>query len=257
MTARHKRGDRSFDSDVERFQKNIYSTPKGVIRQSVLEADLQTLIRHTKPLRVLDVGAGLGQISQSFARAGHFITHTDVAPSMVEAARQQHQIAGLSGQYHYVAAPLQELADKLSGETFDVVLCHAVMEWLEYPDRCVAQLNQLIRPGGWLSLMFYNRDAKIMANLIYGNFDYVSADLVVKKKVRFSPHHPQTIEQVQDWCLAQNLTIFRHSGVRVIHDYLRERSDQSREQLVSMELEYRDKEPFRRLGRYQHFLLRK
>lgn len=257
LTARHKRPDRSFESDVERFQKNIYATPKGVIRQAVLEADLAWLIKSEKPLRILDVGGGLGQVSQRFAKSGHHITHTDIAPAMVDEASRLHQQAGLANRYRYIAAPLQQLNELLHGQTFDVVLCHAVMEWLEQPQRCVAQLNELIAPGGWLSLMFYNRNAKAMANLVYGNFDYVAAGLEVKKKVRFSPHHPQTIEQVYAWCLAQNLTLYKHSGVRVIHDYLRERGDQSRDDLITMELAYRTKEPFRQLGRYQHFLLRK
>ncbi len=53
---------------------------------------------------------------------------------------------------------------------FDLVLCHAVLEWLAQPQQALHKLFGLIRPGGHLSLMFYNRDALIFRNLIRGNW---------------------------------------------------------------------------------------
>lgn len=260
MTVRRKQGDRAFTNDVARFQKNIYQTAKGRIRQAVLQTDLNELINSPRPLRVLDIGAGIGQVNQLFAAAGHQVVHSDISAEMVEAARAAHQEAGLSGQYSYLTASLQQLpqvlADECADQQFDLVLCHAVLEWLAEPSRALALMKPLIKPHGWLSLMFYNKHAKAMANLIYGNFDYVKAGLKVKKKVRFSPHNPLTIQEVQGWAAAQNLTLYQHSGVRCIHDYLREVQDQSREDLVAMELSIRQQDPFRQLGRYQHFLLR-
>lgn len=257
MTAPPKKGDRSFAGDVTRFEKNIYQTAKGRIREAVLVADLATLIASTRPLKVLDIGAGLGQVNQHFAAAGHHVTHTDIAPEMVEQAKSVHKEAGLTNQYAYLSASLQELPQRLQGQSFDVVLCHAVLEWLAEPERALAHIQPLIAPAGWLSLMFYNRQAKELANLVYGNFDYVRAGLHVKKKVRFSPQQPLQIARVHDWTLAQGLTLYKHSGVRCIHDYLRVLEHQDRTDLMTMELEYRNREPFRQLGRYQHFLLRK
>ena len=257
MTAQHSARDRAFSNDVERFQKNIYQTAKGQIRQAVLAADLAGLINAPTPLRVLDIGGGIGQVNQYFAQAGHAVMHTDIAPEMVVAAQVAHQQAGLSERYHYLTASLQQLPELLTDEPpFDVVLCHAVLEWLAEPSQAIAAIAPLIKPGGWLSLMFYNKHAKAMANLVYGNFDYVKAGLKVKKKVRFSPQHPLSIQQVKGWVSGHNLTLCQHSGVRCIHDYLREVSDQSRDDLIDMELRVRNQEPFRQLGRYQHFLLR-
>ncbi|WP_241972303.1 methyltransferase domain-containing protein [Aliidiomarina soli] len=258
LTAPRKGQDRSFAVDVQRFEKNIYHTSKGRIRQAVLAADLAALIASERPLRVLDIGAGLGQVNQLFAEAGHLVWHSDIAAEMVAQAKEQHSQAGLSAQYQYITAPLQDLPAQLVDQPpFDVVLCHAVLEWLEQPAAAISILSQLMVEGGWLSLMFYNRRAKEMANLIYGNFDYVKAGLQVKKKVRFSPQTPLYIEQVSDWTLRHRLQLVAHSGVRCIHDYLRDLEHQQRDDLIEMELRYRRQEPFRQLGRYQHFLLRK
>lgn len=250
--------DRSFATDVSRFKKNIYDTSKGIIRQAVLTADLKSLIGSPNPLRVLDVGAGMGQVNQLFAQAGHQVTHTDIAAEMVQSARQAHAESGLEALYQYYHCSLQELPTVLADEPpFDVILCHAVLEWLEDPFTALRLLNGLLADKGWLSLMFYNREAKTMANLVYGNFDYVNAGLKVKKKVRFSPQQPLKISQVKNWLAQLPLTLCVHSGVRCIHDYLRDLKHQTRDDLIDMELAYRRQEPYRRLGRYQHFLLRK
>lgn len=253
-----RKPDRSFASDVERFERNIYQTAKGRIRQAVLKADLDALIHHPTKLRVLDIGAGLGQVNRLFAQAGHEVTHTDIAPEMVQRAQQLNAEAGLSDRYQYLSVPLQALPQTLAGQPpFDLVLCHAVLEWLADPAQAIPQIAGLMAPHGWLSLMFYNRRAKEMANLVYGNFDYVKAGLQVKKKVRFSPQSPLEIDKVKDWTLRQRLDLMQHSGVRCVHDYLRDRSHQTRDDLIEMELAYRQVSPFRELGRYQHFVMRK
>ncbi len=54
--------DRHFDSLAARFAEKIYGGAKGAIRLAVLQADLAEILP-PRPLRVLDVGAGLGHMS--------------------------------------------------------------------------------------------------------------------------------------------------------------------------------------------------
>lgn len=243
----------SFEGISNKFQKNIYATMKGQIRLAVLARDLAPWVSNSA--RVLDVGAGLGQASQPFAAAGARVVHTDIAADMVAAAQQAHTEAGLASHYEYAVCAVTELQQQVSGQ-FDVILCHAVLEWLAEPELLLTQLKPLLAPTGILSLMFYNQDAKRFANMIYGNFDYVQADLQVKKTVRLSPHHPQAPAQVLAWAEAAGFKRVHYSGVRCIHDYLRDpKRDQWAPQLMALELEYSTQSPYRELGRYQHFIL--
>ncbi|MDN7124205.1 methyltransferase domain-containing protein [Pseudidiomarina terrestris] len=251
------RNDQSFAGLTDKFAKNIYATAKGKIRLAVLERDLEPLYTGARPLSVLDVGAGIGQFSQNFARHGHNVVHTDIADEMVAAAREQHQAAGLSSYYSYFTAPLQELPDRIGRQQFDVVLCHAVLEWLADPASALQVLQQFLKADGALSLMFYNRNAKLMANMVFGNFDYVEADLQVKKRVRMSPQQPIAPQQLEDWLAQHKLTVMQRTGVRCFHDYLREPLNAERfEQLLRLELKYSQTEPFSELGRYQHWQIR-
>ena len=56
----------------------------------------------------------------------------------------------------FIQAPWQELPGQLQ-EPFDLVLCHAVLEWLAEPYSIFPVLRQLTAAEGWLSLAFYNK----------------------------------------------------------------------------------------------------
>lgn len=248
--------DRAFATHVDEFDRNIYATGKGKIREAVLAADLSVLIHSARSLRVLDIGAGLGQVNTWFAAAGHAVTHIDISEDMVEKARARHHALGLAAHYQYHVADMQSLDKILSDQQFDVVLCHAVLEWLAKPFAALPLLAKRVASGGWLSLMFYNIHAKRMANMVYSNFDYVANDLQVKKKVRFSPNHPLDPGEVLARMQQFPLTLFSHSGVRCFHDYIRP-PEFDFEKLLQLELRYRHQEPYRALGRYQHTLFKK
>ena len=85
------KADRSFDGIAAKFQRNIYSSTKGKLRQSVLLRDLAELDILRQPTRILDVGAGQGQLSLSLAAQGHSIHLTDISGEMLQLAQQQAQ----------------------------------------------------------------------------------------------------------------------------------------------------------------------
>jgi S-adenosylmethionine-dependent methyltransferase len=250
------RRDQSFEGITQKFSRNIYATNKGKIRLAVLERDLQAWLptsAEAANMRVIDVGGGLGQLSMMFAQAGCDVTHTDISGEIVAEAQALHSQHGLQQRYQYHVAPLQQLPELLQ-QSYDIVLCHAVLEWLVDPQQALVTLKQLMRPNGRLSLMFYNRDAKILANIIFGNFDYVQADLMVKKTVRMSPQQPLAPTDMRDWLEQLQLKVTKRTGVRCFHDYLRNRDDQKRyDELLALELRYNQQSPFVDIGRYLHW----
>lgn len=247
------RGD--FSGISKKFARNIYGSTKGRLRMAILEQELAPLVAGSKRT-VLDVGAGLGQVNQWFLQAGHHVLHTDIAEDMVIEAQQRHEQLGLTRFAQYYVASLADLTIQLAGQQFSLVLCHAMLEWVEDGEAAIQQLASLLKPGGTLSLMFYNRDAQLMANAVYGNFDYIARGLKVKKTVRLSPQTPHQPQQVEQWLSNAGLTVTQKTGVRCFHDYLRCVDDQQRfDELLELELKYCQTPPFRDLGRYQHWLI--
>ena len=156
--------DRHFDQLATRFAEKIYGGAKGAIRLAVLQADLAEILPD-RPLRVLDIGAGLGHMSLWLAQRGHEVTLAEPAEPMLEGARQRFADAGQTATF--IQAPWQDLLGQLT-EPYDLVLCHAVLEWLAEPHAILPVLHQLTKPDGWLSLAFYNRDALIYRNSAQG-----------------------------------------------------------------------------------------
>ena len=252
---RSPRGD--FTGISKKFARNIYDSTKGRLRMAVLKRDLEPFINGNKRT-VLDVGAGLGQVNEWFLAKGHHLIHSDVSAEMVEEAQQRHQQLGLNRFAQYLVAPLAQLPEQLPDQQFSLILCHAMLEWVDDGQAAIEQLGQLLKPGGTLSLMFYNRNAKLMANAVYGNFDYIARGLKVKKTVRLSPQTPHDPAAVSQWLSDCGLQIKQQTGVRCFHDYLRDVSDQQRfDELLELELQYNRTSPFRELGRYQHWLIEK
>ena len=70
--------DRHFDQLATRFAEKIYGGAKGAIRLAVLQADLTETLP-ARPLRVLDIGAGLGHMSLWLAEQGHQVTLAEPA----------------------------------------------------------------------------------------------------------------------------------------------------------------------------------
>ncbi|MBU2071243.1 MAG: methyltransferase domain-containing protein [Gammaproteobacteria bacterium] len=248
--------DRSFDGIAAKFSRNIYDNSKGKLRQHVLLRDLNELELLRQPCNILDVGAGQGQLALALAKQGHSVHLCDISAEMLQIARQQADAQGLTTA-SFQQISLSELATS-QVQQYRLVLCHAMMEWLAEPQLALAQLKQLVAPAGVLSLMFYNKDAKRFANMVYGNFDYVAADLQVKKKVSLNPQHPLPPAEVSQWCQQAGFTLLGKTGVRCFHDYLREPQLQQShyEQILALELQYNRTEPYASLGRYQHLLLR-
>ena len=156
--------DRSFDGIAAKFARNIYSSTKGKLRQFVLQRDLAELRLLQQPCQILDVGAGQGQLALALAAQGHSVHLTDISADMLQLAQQRAQEQGIDN-VSFEQIGLAELATT-QRQQYQLVLCHAMLEWLAQPELAIAQLRQLVAPRGVLSLMFYNKDAKRFGNTL-------------------------------------------------------------------------------------------
>lgn len=251
--------DRNFDDLVGHFQKNIYDTPKGRIRLAILLRDLrQTIpaITGNRPLRILDAGAGLGYMAGELTALGHEVVLNDISADILAQAEQHLHQRHPKTAFRLINCAVQELNQHLD-EPFDLVLFHAVLEWLTEPRPALERLTRFVKPGGHLSLMFYNRHSLIYRHLLNANFKVLQQG-EPRVGERLIPISPLEAETVKGWLGEMELELLHHSGVRVIHDYL-SHADKQRvdfDALLAMEERYSLLSPYRDLARYQHFVIR-
>lgn len=252
--------DQNFDNLSSRFQKNIYNTPKGKIRLSILWRDLIEQIPEIESggLSILDAGAGQGNFALQLAKHNHQLTLCDLSEKMLNDAQELFNENRLEDGVRFIHSSVQDLSDH-TNEQYDVVLFHAVLEWLTKPEETLSQLLNFIKPGGYMSLMFYSRTGLIYQNLTRGNFSHVLNDSLSGEGKTLTPTNPQTPEDVYDWLEKVELTILTKSGVRVFYDRIsRERRKQiSEDELIELEKRFSQEEPYSSLARYIHVLCKK
>lgn len=266
--------DRNFDDLAERFQKNIYGGLKGQIRLAVLQRDCSehlpiksfALKQHASAhdsdpkivWRILDAGGGQGQFSLDLARAGHQLVICDISAEMLKVAEAQIKKEGLESQVTLIHCAIQDLSKHIEQQEFDFVICHAVMEWMQHPDELLPALMKHLKPNAYLSLIFYNVNSLIFKNCLRTNFKKIINQDYAGTAGSLTPINPLKPETVLNWVANQPLSLLSHSGIRVFHDYIFNETHREREpeELIKVELQMSQQEPFRSLGRYIHLLMR-
>ena len=256
-------GDQNFDSLTERFDRRLYGKPKGQLRlQLVSEAlleDCPAISTDTnKKLRVLDLGCGLGQVTELLASHGHSVIACDISERMLEQARARilSDTPACLANIQFEHCSLQTLAEKVDGQ-FDLIIFHAVLEWLDEPRAGLAALLPWLREDGELSLLFYNLHALLFRNLLRGDFRRMELEKVEGEAGSLTPKNPLKPEDVEQWLAELGLTITSKRGIRTFFDFMEQANTPQRLQkislqdVVAMERRLGKQEPYLGLARYQ------
>jgi S-adenosylmethionine-dependent methyltransferase len=257
---KHEELDRNFDDLAQRFKRNIYDSMKGKLRLAILRRDFAEHLPNA-PINILDVGAGQGQWALELLTAGHRVCLTDISQQMLTLAQEQLSASNLSlemqAQARFLRIPVQNLANEMN-EQFDLIQCHAVMEWLEDPQQIFVWLKPLLKKNGWCSIIFYNRHGLIFKNLLRTNYTKVANKDFRGRKGSLTPIHAFDSDEVLAWAKSAGFELMSRSGIRVFHDYILDKNHYAKnpEMVEQLELQYSQLPPYRDLGRYIHFMLR-
>ncbi|MER6185117.1 MULTISPECIES: methyltransferase domain-containing protein [unclassified Streptomyces] len=123
-------------------------------------------------LRVLDVGMGQGTQALRLARAGHQVTGLEQDATMIAAARESlcAEPEGIRERMRIIEGDGRDTGVHFLPGSFDVVLCHGVLMYVEEPDPLLAGLARMLAQGGLLSLLVRNADALAMRPGLSGDW---------------------------------------------------------------------------------------
>jgi SAM-dependent methyltransferase len=122
--------------------------------------------------RLLDAGCGAGEVARDLAAAGADVVALDYSAVTVAAAADRHD----GGAIRYVTGDVSRL--DFPDASFDGVRCERVLQHLDDPDRAVAELIRVTRPGGRVCLV--DTDWESIA------VDGLPADLIGAVRVHFT-----------------------------------------------------------------------
>lgn len=135
-------------SSIRQTVRQGHEQMLGYVRQWLGEAALPP------DADLFDAGCGTGLFSLAMARQGFQVTAVDIAPQMVETARQQAQAAGLADRIQFVVGDLATVSG-----SYAAVACLDVL--IHYPPPAFAplcqQLARLSRGPLLITYAPYNR----------------------------------------------------------------------------------------------------
>ena len=252
-----------FENDASRYAAYL-ETPEGRLRADLAFANLQEFLPASagvNSLRALDLGCGTGAAAVRLARLGIHVTLLDSSATMLALAEKTIIEAGVSNKIRVRHGDAAQLADIFQTRSFDIVLCHNLLEYVDDPGAVLRGAVRVMRnSSAILSVLVRNQAGEVLkAALQMG--DLAAAEHILTAnwgeeslyggKVRlFTPEALEVI--LKD----ASLTIRARKGVRVIADYLPEQISRSAEyeRIFALERKLGKRREFFGFARYMHCL---
>jgi ubiquinone/menaquinone biosynthesis C-methylase UbiE len=253
------KNENRFQNDASRYAAYL-ETPEGRLRADLAFANLQEFLPASAGFdsqRALDLGCGTGAAAICLARLGIHVTLLDSSPGMLVLAEQTIVEAGVGGKTTVKHGDAAQLADIFDAASFDIVLCHSLLEYVDDPAAVVGGAMRVMRnSSAILSVLVRNQAGEVLkAALQTGDLDAAEHNLsadwgqepLFGGKVRLF-----TSEGLEAILKDSALTIHTRRGVRAIADYLPAQISRSAEydRIFALEHKLGKREEFLGVARY-------
>jgi len=254
----------------ERFQNGAQDyaayleTVEGRLRTDLAFGNLEDFLPRShgqQSLCALDVGSGTGATAVRLARLDMHVTLLDSSLAMLDISKRAAQEAGVTDKVVLQHGDATRLADLFEAASFDVILCHNLLEYLDDPIAMLCGAARALRDSSAiLSVLVRNRAGEVFKAAIQaGDLAVAESNLTAEwgqeslygGRVRLF-----TSDSVQAMLKAASLPLISERGIRVLADYLPPRVSRNDEYKRILELERKlgRRPEFAAVARYTHCL---
>lgn len=241
-------------------------TPEGRLRLDLAFGNLRQFLpeRQDNSMCALDLGCGTGATAVCLARLGFHMTLLDASPAMLDIAQRAARDADVSDKVRMKHGDVRELSSLFSAKSFDVIVCHNVLEYVDDPDAVLCGAAGLLRDSSAIFSVLVRSQAGEVLKAAIQTGDLAAAEDALTSdwgheslyggKVRLF-----TSEKLRDMLQAASLRVTIERGVRIISDYLPSKISRTEEYERILELERKlgSRAEFVAVARYAHFLARR
>ena len=154
---------------IENYRKMV-EQPWGKIFYDVIFNQLK--FQNDKRLKILDFGAGF------CITAMHYGKNHDV--TALEPNEEMYRLRFESNDYSLITQGLDYLKS-VEDNTYDVIFCHNVLEYVENKDEILAELKRVLKPGGRLSIIKHNLYGRVFGCAVLTDNPKAALDLLNEK----------------------------------------------------------------------------
>ena len=263
----------AFDSKARAWEEYAVA-PLGALRTNLALHYLQLHVASlpgANGLNVLDAGAGTGSYALPLAQQGHRVCLLDLSGQMLEVARSKAERLGPSllgssvlERLDFRHAAVDEVSRLFPPDSFDIVLCHTLLEYVPDPSETLRDLSSVLRSGGLASVLFVTPYADALRWGL-GRADVEMALQALDEPVSSAntfglDRRLMAPELVRQTMAGAGLTVVAEYGIRIFADHLpaEKLADPAFfTSLWELEVAAGHRDPYRQIGRYRQMIGRK
>jgi S-adenosylmethionine-dependent methyltransferase len=131
------------------------------------------------------------------ARLGFEVVLLDGSTEMLRIARQEAEACGVTARISFCHSDIGQLRELFTAESFDIVVCHNLLEYTEDPSAIIGDVGHVLRKDGLLSVLVRNRAGEVLKDAIKArDWKLATANLTAETVV--PPRHTICSFE-QDW----------------------------------------------------------
>jgi S-adenosylmethionine-dependent methyltransferase len=245
---------------AERFVAH-YDTLKGAVRLALVARQLSCHLP-LPPAEVADVGGGAGHQAIRLAKLGYTVTLLDPSAAMLGRAANAlaAEAAQVATRVKLVHGPGECAPELLGSASFDAVLCHGVVMYLDDPSALIAALAALAKPGAIVSLLAKNASSMALGPALQGRYREAIAAFDADRDDSGMGilTRGDTVEELTEVLARNYIDLLAWYGIRVFTNHLSGPPPTTGwDELVEAEWEAGRRNPYRALARLIHLVGRR
>jgi len=252
----------SFDTKIAAWME-WQQAPWGRLRYDIARANLSRHLEQ-RPLHILDADGGNGLDSIPLAVDGHYVTVLDYSHEMLAEAQRTAQLYKVDDRVRVHHTDVAAIPTTFPSETFDVVLCHNVLQYVDDAQALLQAVCSPLRQDGLLSLMSINRYSESYRAVFQQN-DFMTALSSLDTTTTTAQMFDVEVRRYASSDLVQPLhavgcTVLGEYGIRCVYDYLPNEQKEDAAfaaHLEQLENRLTDTYPYYLLARFFQIIARK
>ena len=231
--------------DIQQY-KQMLEQPWGKIQYVITFAQLE----HIKGKKFLDFGSGFGLVSQFLAQNNEVVA---IEP------QEEMLFAYSNHRYEKILGSLEQV-EKFESESFDIVLCHNVLEYIDENCRVnyLSELKRVLKRDGKLSIIKHNQVGKIMQAVVFSNDVDQALDLLNGNEFRSVSFSQGTTYTIDELLEMSKMKLENYQAIRTFYSLQMNEvktKDNWLEKMTEMELAVCDLYPYKDISFLQHVWL--
>ena len=202
---------------------------------------------------ILDFGSGEGITADHYAEFNRVVA--------VEPWEEMLKNAWTDHDYRQVVGDVKVLSE-FEDSSFDMIICHNVLEYIDDKDSVVQELTRVLKPGGFISLVKHNRNGRVMQMAVLLD-DFSKANSLLDGEnstaSKFGVIRYYEDSDVTKWC--RDLYIDKTYGIRTFWDLQQNQEKHSdeewQEKMIQLEMRVSDMPDFINIAFFHHLIVKK